>query len=339
MNRCASLALLALIALAGCSGGGTAPSPASPAQLQSQSLSTSSANANFQFSAYSVPVVSDDPALQSAQSSTSGTRNTQESYGGIPGQALLIDATKFPAGSQANFAISSVSAVANGVTYPIVQFAVPVIINVLNYQSNALLLGAGIVPEIQYSGVQYVIDPKLSSVVLNGKTYPMSFGTTSSSTFTPIANGMAALYFPDPVNAATTQPNFLVDFNAATWITISNGVADVVPSGSGTVLSEAAVIQGTILNKAGGPVSGAIVSAYGPDGIIVNSSPSASDGTFAIHAISGNGYSLVVWNTYAPVSSIITNQATGNDPVGWNVQGPTVTVPAGYSVNVGTIKD
>jgi hypothetical protein len=316
MNRCATLALLALIALAGCSGGGTAPSPASPAQLQSQSLSTSSANANFQFSAYSVPVVSDDPALQSAQSSTSGTRNTQ-----------------------ANFAISSVSAVANGVTYPIVQFAVPVIINVLDYQSNALLLGAGIVPEIQYSGVQYVIDPKLSSVVLNGKTYPMSFGTTSSSTFTPIANGMAALYFPDPVNAATTQPNFLVDFNAATWITISNGVADVVPSGSGTVLSEAAVIQGTILNKAGGPVSGAIVSAYGPDGIIVNSSPSASDGTFAIHAISGNGYSLVVWNTYAPVSSIITNQATGNDPVGWNVQGPTVTVPAGYSVNVGTIKD
>jgi hypothetical protein len=331
MNRCAAVALIALIALAGCSGSGTTPSPVSPAQADS--------NSAFQFSAYQVPVVSDDPALQSAQTSSAGSRNVEESYGGIPGQALIIDGTNFPAGSQANFAISSVSAVANGVTYPIVQFLVPVVINVLNFQNNALLLGAGIVPKIQYSGVQYVIDPKMSSVVINGKTYPMSFGTTSSSTFTPIANGMAALYFPDPVNAATTQPNFLVDFNAATWITISNGVADVVPQGSGTVLSEAAVIQGTILNKAGGPVSGAIVSAYGPNGIIVNSAPSSSTGAFAIHAISGNGYSLVVWNTYAPVSSIITNQATGNDPVGWTVQGPTVTVPAGYTVNVGTIRD
>jgi hypothetical protein len=225
------------------------------------------------------------------------------------------------------------------VTYPIVQFPIPVVIDVLNYSSSALLLGAGIVPAIQYSGVQYVIDPAKSSVVINGKTYPMSFGTTSNSTFSPSPGGMAALYFPDPVNASTTQPNFLVDFNAATWITIANGVADVAPTGSGTVLSDAAVIQGTILNKAGGPVSGAIVSAYGPDGVIVNSGPSSSNGTFEIHAISGAGYSLVVWNTYAPVSSIITNQATGNDPVGWTVKGPTVTVPAGYSVNVGTIKD
>jgi hypothetical protein len=167
----------------------------------------------------------------------------------------------------------------------------------------------------------------------------MSFGSTANRTFTPMAGGLAALYFPAPVNAAQVAPNFLVDFNAATWITLSGNTADVAPSGSGTVLSDAAVIQGTILNKAGGPVSGAVVSAYGPDGVIVNSAPSNSTGVFQIHAISGNGYSLVVWNTYAPVSSIITNRATGNDPLGWSISGGSVTVPAGNIVNVGIIRD
>jgi hypothetical protein len=167
----------------------------------------------------------------------------------------------------------------------------------------------------------------------------MSFGSMANGTFTPLSNGLAALYFPDPVNAAKTAPNFLVDFNAAAWITIKNNAAVVVPSGSGTTLSQSAAIQGTIVNRAGGPVSGAVVSAYGPDGVIVNSAPSGADGSFEIHAISGNGYSLVVWNTYAPVSSIIVSTATGNDPLGWSINGPFVSVPAGYTVNVGKIVD
>ncbi len=329
MNRPALLALVALFFLGGCAGAGTAP-PASGSSRES----------SFAATPYHVQVVTSDPALPSpSPTPAADDRGVQESFGGVPSKALLTDATNFPAGSQANFAIVSVSAVAGNVAYPIVQYPLPAVIDVLNYENSALLLGAGIVPAIEYTGVQYVIDPAKSSVVIGGHTYPMSFGTKASSTFTPIANGLASLYFPDPVNAQTTPPNFLVDFNAATWITIVNGVADVVPQGDGTVLSDAAVIQGTILNKAGGPVSGAIVSAYGPDGMIVNSGPSAADGTFSIHAISGNGYSLVVWNTYAPVSSIITATATGNDPLGWSINGPFVSVPAGYSVNVGTIRD
>ncbi len=328
MYRPAAIALIALLTLAACSGSGPMPGVTGPP----------GATASEQRTPYQIPVVS-DPTLPAATSSSSGERNLQESFGGIPSKALITDATNFPAGSQANFAIVSVSAIENDVAYPIVQFPIPAVINVLNYQSNALLLGAGLIPAMQYQGVQYVIDPSKSSVVIGGKTYPMSFGTLASSTFTPLPNGLAALYFPDPVNASKTPPNFLVDFNAATWITIKNNVAEVVPQGDGTILNQSAEIQGTILNKAGGPVVNAVVSAYGPDGVIVNSAPSAADGTFAIHAISGDGYSLVVWNTYAPVSSIIVDTASGNDPLGWSINGPFVTVPAGYSVNVGIIRD
>jgi hypothetical protein len=334
MNRLASLALIAVTTLAGCSGGGTVPGPTAA------TATATAADSGFSSSPYQVPVVT-DPSVEGAQRNPAGERIAQNSFGGIPGSALLTDATNFPPGSQANFAIVSVSAVSaqsSGVTYPIVQYWWPVIVNVLDFQNSDLLLGTNIVPAIQYSGVQYVIDPTKSSVVINGKTYPMSLGTMANNTFTPLSNGYAALYFPDPVKAGTS-PNFLVDFNAANWITIKNGVAVVVPQGAGTTLSQDAEIDGKILNKAGGPVSNAVVSAYGPDGVIVNSGPSGSDGTFHIHAISGNGYSLVVWNTYAPVSSIIVSTATGNDPLGWSINGPFVNVPAGYTVNVGTIRD
>jgi len=331
MTRLAPLALVAAVLVAGCSGGGTVPAPP---------VTTAGSGSGFSSSPYQVPVVT-DPSVDSASRGSAGVRMAQQSFGGIPGSALLTDATNFPPGSQANFAIVSVSAVSaesSGVTYPIVQYWWPVVVNVLDFQNSELLLGTNIVPAIQYSGVQYVIDPAKSSVVIGGKTYPMSFGSVANNTFTPLSNGYAALYFPDPVKAGTS-PNFLVDFNAAEWITIKNGVAVVVPQGSGTTLSQDAAIEGKILNKAGGPVSNAVVSAYGPDGVIVNSAPSGSDGSFQIHAISGNGYSLVVWNTYAPVSSIIVSTASGNDPVGWSINGPFVNVPAGYVVNVGTIKD
>ncbi len=324
----ATVCLLAILALASCSGGGSAPGTVDSVQPA----------ADARLTPYKVPVVT-DPTVDSAQRNAAPERNTEESYGGIPGRALLTDATNLPPGSQANFAIVSVNAVANGVTYPIVQYLFPVVVNVLDFQNSDLLLGTGIIPAIEYSGVQYVIDPALSSIVIGTHRYPMSFGTMASSTFTPLPDGLAALYFPAPVNAAKVAPYFLVDFNAATWVTLSGNTADVTPSGDGTVLSESAAIQGTILNRAGGPVVGAIVSAYGPDGVIVNSAPSSSTGTFEIHAISGNGYSLVVWNTYAPVSSIITNVATGNDPLGWSISGGFVQVPAGYTVNVGTIRD
>jgi hypothetical protein len=332
------LCFLAILALASCSGGGSVPGTI-PATVADTSASAQPATITPQsLTPYEIPVV-DDPTVDGAQRSSGPDRNTLDSWGGIPSQALLTDATNLPPGSQANFAIVSVNAVAGNVTYPIVQYLFPQVINVLNFQSSALLLGTGFIPAIQYTGVQYVVDPALSSIVIGSHHYPMSFGSMANSTFTPMPGGNAALYFPAPVNAAKVAPNFLVDFNAATWVTISGNTAEVSPSGSGTVLSESAVIQGTILNKAGGPVSGAVVSAYGPDGVIVNSAPSDSKGVFQIHAISGNGYSLVVWNTYAPVNSVITNQATGNDPLGWSISGGFVQVPAGNLVNIGTIKD
>ncbi len=268
-----------------------------------------------------------------------GSRQPLNAYGGVPATASIIDAANFPEGSQVNLAIVAVNAMSGGVAYPIVQFAAPVVINVLNYQSQALALGSATIPAIAYDGVQYVIDPSQSSVVTNGQSYPMVFGTFANRSFVPSGGGLAALYFAAPVNAATAAPNFVVDFNTGQWINLSGGIAQVGPQWAGTVWGQSAVIAGTIVNAAGQPVSGATVSAVSPGGAVVQATLSRFDGTFQLHAIPSGSYSLVIYNTYAPPTTDFTLTASGNDPVGTSIAGPSITVPSGYRINVGSIQD
>jgi hypothetical protein len=285
-----------------------------------------------------VSTVTTSTSLASARTIL-GSRTPLNSYGGVPATVSIIDAPSLPAGSQVNVAVVAVNAMAGGVAYPIVQFASPVVVNVLDYQTQALALGSATIPALQYDGVQYVIDPSQSSVVTNGTTYPMVFGSFTNRSFVPSGSGLAALFFPAPVNAATTAPNFVVDFNTAQWINLAGGIAQVGPQWGGAIWSQSAVIAGTIVNAAGQPVEGATIAAIGSGGAVVQAALSRSDGAFQLHAIPSGSYSLVVYNTYAPPTSDFTLTASGNDPVGPSLAGPSISVPSGYLLNVGPIRD
>ncbi len=329
MSRLAAFLSAFVILLAGCSGGSSVPS------AQSSTQSARGSTSGMQLEKYQIPIVT-DPMVQSL---TRKNVHTEISFGGIPAFASILDASNFSPGSQVNVAITEIDAMAAGVAYPIVQFTSPVVVNVLNYQTSALALGSNTIPAIPYDGVQYIVDPTQSNVVTNGQSYPMVFGTFANRAFTPSGGGLASLFFPAPVDASTASPSFVIDFDTAQWIDLRNGVAEVGPQGGGTVWPQSAVINGTIVNAAGQPVSGATVAIYDPSGTLARATISGSDGTFELHALYAGSYSMVVYNAYAPQNADDTLTATGNDPVGASIAGPSITVPAGYRLQVGTIQD
>ena len=331
MKRTALLALTGIVALSACGGGG------SNAGLPAYSAPRSAATVSM--APYQIPVVT-DPGVQAAERAFKATlRDPKTSYGGVPTVALIIDAPMFGPGAQVNIAVTGVNAIAGGSSYPIVSYASPVLVNVLNYQTSALQLGSSTLPAIAYDGVQYVVDPSQSSVVVNGVRYPVKFGTFANRTFTPSTASLATLYFATPADGTLGQPiTFVMDFTASHWVKLRNGIAEIGMSGKATTQSRSAAIAGKVVNAAGLPVSGATVAAYAADSTRVRTALSAADGTFELHAIDGGTYSVRVYNTFAPDDADDVLVATGNDP-GDSIPALTVNVPAGFRVDLGQIKD
>ncbi|GAC1408114.1 MAG: hypothetical protein NVSMB64_15900 [Candidatus Velthaea sp.] len=331
MKRTAVLALTGVLALSACGGGGSTSS------LPSQAATRAASSVSL--ARYQMPIVT-DPKVQAAERLYKSTlRSPKTSYGGVPTAICLTDAPNFGPGAQVNLAINAVNAIAGTTSYPVVQYATPLVVNILNYMTTSLSLGTFTIPAIAYDGIQYVVDASKSSVVVNGVTYPMVFGTFASRTFTASGANLGTFYFPSPANGTTAaQLNFLMEFSASHWISLRNGVAEVQPRGGATISDRAAVIVGKVVNKAGVAVSGATVAAIASNGTRARLTRSNADGTFELHAIDGGTYSVSVYNAYAADDSDETIYATGNDP-GDSVSVPNVVVPPGYRIDLGLISD
>ena len=87
-----------------------------------------------------------------------------------------------------------------------------------------------------------------------------------------------------------------LDFNVMQSVRYMNGAIYVQPSV--TAANMAAQVQGKLENAAGKPVSSATVLAVDASGKTVNSTVTANDGKFVIHALPPGMYTIQVKNSY-----------------------------------------
>jgi hypothetical protein len=350
LNRIALVSLASLFALSACSGAGMSPSTAPAASDRADSA--------FSVQPYSIPVVT-DPKVNAAQTGgthSSAAENASRSVkyvgqvpgivGNIFGLLDFIDAPKFGSNDQINLAIIGVDAMSGGTAYPMVSYSSDVIVNALSFKSSALELGGASIPAIPYDGLRFRIDPSQTTVVVNGTTYRAVFGSyvhSHGTTFVPSGSATEAdVVFAMPFNSNNSNSGdsgtiqLLIDFDAFDSVDIVNNVAQISPKLHGAIFIASGVIDGTIINKAKAPVSGATVQALNPDGSVAATSSTANDGTFELHGIAGGNYSIVVLNTFTDASGTTLN-AQGADSV--NLSPIGLSLPAGFKLNLGNIRD
>jgi hypothetical protein len=246
-------------------------------------------------------------------------------------------------GSQVNIALDGVNVLANGVSYPLVTYSSPQIVNLLTLQQVGLSL-QGTLPPGSYDALELVVDPTQSNVVTaNGTTYPMQFVMGNSpwgghnhhhrnSSGNPALVGLEA-----PVTfsgASGGSVSIAVDFNVLESVYLSNGVANV--NANLAVATQPASISGVVLNAAGQPVTSATVTATDANGKVDNVTTTASDGSFTLHALRAGPYTIGVLNSFTSASGN-TVVANGND----TSSGPSLSVDLSPSdqLNVGSLSD
>jgi len=318
-------ALFMSLLIAGCASGG------SSARVGSM------ASSNHRLVKYSVPIVTSH-AVQSAVNRASDKRDTQNSIGNVPtidATVALTDAPLFGV-SQINLAIMGVNALQGSVATPIVAYDSDVVVDILNYQLSALALGSAQIPLQAYDGLQLVIDPTQSTVVANGQTYPLLFGSMQGRTFVPSTATVQAIDYPLAFGTSSSGVTLLVDFSAERSIRYVNGNYQVAPVLGGTAQSNAAVIAGTLVSAAGTPVQDATVVVTDANGTVIAAAPSDQNGNFHIHAIAAGTYTVTVENAFTTDAGM---QVFASDGRTDTLPPLSISVPAGYEIDLGQISD
>lgn len=339
MKRLTALTITSLLALSACSGGGTSATRAPGAVAPSLTKPT--------LSAYRVPLVHkasvDAAAAAGAKlhQAQAGTRGTQ-GLGGMPtfdAYFALIDAPRFGAGAQVNVAILGVQAVGDdGVAYSIASYPSPVVVNMLDYKTSALVLGHNVIPAQNYTTLRLVVQSSASSLFAWGNSYPVSFGYYDGTHhFTAAPSDISTVDFPVKIDVNAAAPTVIADFNTVESVKVRNGQAYFGSRIAAAPYDNSSVITGTIVNNAGNSIGSAVVAALDSTGAVVSTTMANDDGTFEIHAITGGVYQLMVYNNYTTASGdqIVSN---GADSVS-DLTGPQIAVPGGFKVNVGNITD
>jgi len=335
MKPVASIALLSALVMAGCSGGASQVNSGVrlPAGASLRPLSLTQTTS---------------PAVSAATNlvTTSAKRQRQNSVSGVPTVGstppplieLIIDLLDAPLtnASQVNLAVVGVNATAGNVATPVISFASPVVVNVLDYQSTALILGGAAVPAGSYSGVQLIVDPTQSSVVANGQTYPVTFGAYTRGGFVASSNAVQAINYALPFSASSGTVNLLLDFNAADSVNLTGGVAQIAPAGTGTPWQRAGAIGGTLVSSSGDPVQYATAVVADAYGNTVGVSTSDQNGNFYVHAIPAGTYTVTIENAFTNSAGSVYQASDGSTG---SLAPVTVDVPAGYLVSLGQVAD
>ena len=238
--------------------------------------------------------------LPSSSESSSAARKPNDILGGAPAaklRVMLFDApiAGLPSAS-VNIGIDGlqlITATANVV--PFVTNSSPQVVNLLDLQNYSANFD-GTAPAGAYSAVRMLVDTSASNVKVGSTTIPIVWGSGSNTRSTPVS---VAIDFPVAFvldGMSGEFPRISMDFNVLHSVKYSNGVIYVTPSVSAA--SAAAQIAGKVQNRSGKPVSSAAILVVDTLGKIVNSTVTANDGSYKIHALPGGTYSIQVKNTY-----------------------------------------
>jgi hypothetical protein len=258
--------------------------------------------------------------------------------------------------AQVNVAIDGVNVVAGGTAYPLVSYSRPQVVNLLQLQQVADAI-QGQLPAGSYSSIELLVDPSQSDVVDNqGNAYPMVFrsgkgrwgwsssrrssraGAAATRSTEDVTGGGPLLYALSAgvsINASSgNTTDVAVDFNVLESVSIKNGVAYVTANLAAA--TQPSSVSGAVVNRSGGPVVGATVLATDADGNVDNTTVTASDGSFTLHALGAAAYTISVVNSYTSASGN-TITASGDDPGA----GPSVPIDLAPSdqLTIGTLID
>lgn len=312
---------LTLALLAGCAGSSTSlPTASTP-------KNTSSSTHHLQTKTQLVKV---------KKSTQRGLRMPKNSVGGVGGLLVsiivdLLDAPLADGGNdaQVNIGLVGINALSNGVATPIVANQTPQVVNLLALQSTAEQYAASL-PAGSYDTLQLVVDPTTSSVVYQGQTYPVQFGSLTSDPTSYVGIDAPATFGSD----GSANITLTADFNVLESVALDGAIANIDPQL--VTATNASDVSGTILNAAGLPVSSAVVLALDANGNVLNSTISANDGTFTLHALSAGSATLVVQNAYVSASG----ESVSADGADATAPSPLpLAIPGGNTINIGSLTD
>jgi hypothetical protein len=211
-------------------------------------------------------------------------------------------------------------------------------------------IGIGQLYSGNYDHIQFVVDTATSNIVANGATMPISFqvgapsqssvgagsGTTTTGNSTTITMTVGGAFMIGGNPAAAV----MADFNAVESLNQnSSGQIVAQPTLFAVATANSGQVDGQILNANGQPVTNAIVVALNSHGRVANTVNTDANGNFDLHTINAGSYQLVIYNNYTTASgqNIVASGADASQ--GASFQGPSVTVTAGNTTQVGTLND
>ena len=232
--------------------------------------------------------------------------------------------------AQVNLALVGINVLSNGVATPVVVNANEVMVNLLSLQTVAQQYAANL-PAGSYDTLQLVVDPSNSTVVLDGVTYPVQFGSLPNDPTTYVGIDAPATFTTGSDSSVTVT----ADFNVLESVAVTNSVALIDPQL--VIATNASDVTGSVVNAAGGPVANAVVLALDPNGNILNSTVSGNDGSFTLEALAAGSVTIVVQNAYVSASGE-TVAASGADAGAAPAPLP-LAVTGGNSINIGSLTD
>jgi hypothetical protein len=330
ISALATALLASTVVLSGCGGGGTSAPNAPIAPLVADATPQPVQAAGEARSQLAMQSVAADPTA----------RGTRGDYGGTPAFDGTVDMYDAPlAGfSQVNVALTEVDAVsAGGAITPMQVYTTPNVVNLLALQTSSLVI-AGKLPGGMYVGIRLVGSvSKSSAVASKGGKMPIAVKGADGDVFSlPVAVSFGSMD-GSPASVA-------VDFNLAESITYA------VVNGLGGDPKTLVLKPMVIANRNAGNVSGVATASHGrvvsnativlvdSQGKVVNTTVTANDGTFNLHAIPYGTYQVEIFNAYMNAAGSLFT-ATGYDGVwGSAYYGPVVTVSSA-NTNIGGIRD
>jgi hypothetical protein len=250
-----------------------------------------------------------------------------------------------------NLGIDAVNVVYEGKTINLATYSTPYVVNVMANDGDPSSIGIGQFYQGMYDHIQLVFDTGTSNVTdANGNAHPIQFqvGQASQSTAgagedTVTTGGGSSVTVTVAgrfISNGVSPSSVLGDFNAMESLS-QNSAGQIVsnPTLYAVGTSNAAEIQGQVLNSSGQPVQNAVVVALNAKGSVGNTTNTDANGNFDLHAINANTWQLVIYNNYTTASGQTITASGADASMGASFQGPSVTAPAGSITQVGTLND
>jgi hypothetical protein len=248
-----------------------------------------------------------------------------------------------------NLGIDSVQVINNGQSYTIATYSTPVVVNVMANQGSPSSIGIGSVWSQSYTGVSFTIDQASSNLVdTNGNVHPLYFrgsasqssaGAGSTTTITKGTGNMTMAVTGNFTVDGNPAGAIQADFNAMESLNVdSNGNVYARPTLYAVPTALAGKADGTVVNQNGTPVVGAVVVLEDSSGNVQNTYATDSSGNFDLHSVTAGTYQIYVYNNYTTASGQALT-AAGNTNSSASFAGPSVTIQAGATAQVGTIAD